>query len=227
MILALSRPTLARLRAPRAWLTLGAWSVLALGFALAARSRDAAHGADHVLVDAFGALILPLIAYTLVGAVVGGRTLARSTAPLVSFGAAPSRAASVTVVIAMVTCAAIAAAVGAIVAVVAHGISDPPAGGDALASAYAGALGGAAYASWFALGSTFGKRGGGRTLLLVVDWLVGLGHGVIALLTPRAHLRNLLGGAPAMGWSERASAVALLVLAAAFALGAITRSRRP
>jgi len=90
VIAALARPSLARVfRTPRALLALGAWGVLALGFALAARSRGSANGADHVLVGAYGALILPLLAYTLVGAVLGARSLAASTAPLVGFGAAP------------------------------------------------------------------------------------------------------------------------------------------
>lgn len=226
MIPALARPTVARLRTPRPLLVLGAWSLLTLGFGLAARARGSAHGADHVLVDAFGALILPLLAYTLVGAVVGGRSLTASTAPLVSFGAAPVRAASVTVAIAVAACMTLGALLAALAALVAHGASDPPAAGDALASAYGGALGGAAYAAWFAFGATLGRRGGGRTVLLVLDWVLGIGTGVMGVVTPRAHLRNLLGGAPPMGWPERASALALVVLAVVFALAAVSRSRR-
>jgi hypothetical protein len=226
MILALARPSLSRLGRPRPLLVLVAWVVLGLGFALAARSRGAAHGADHALVEAFGALVLPLLAYSLVGALAGPRSLPASTAPLVSFGARPATAAAVVVGIAVVTCGAVAAVLAPIIAVVAHGVSDPPAPGDALASAYVGALGGAAYAAWFAFGASLGRRGGGRTALLLLDWLMGLGQGVPSLLTPRAHLRSLLGGAPPMQWPERASAAALIVIAALCALGAITRSRR-
>jgi hypothetical protein len=227
VIAALARPSLARVfRTPRALLALGAWCVLALGFALAARSRGSANGADHVLVGAYGALIQPLLAYTLVGAVLGARSLAASTAPLIRFGAGPTRAAAVTVGVVVAGGVVVGAVLAAVVALVAHGTSDPPIAGDALASAYAGALGGAAYAAWFTLGASFGKRGGGRTALLVVDWVLGLGHGVMAVVTPRAHLRNLLGGAAPMEWSGRASAAALVVIVVACVAVAVRRAGR-
>jgi hypothetical protein len=72
VIAAIARPSVARVtRRPRALLTLGAWCLLALGMAVAARVRGVPHGADHVLVGAFGGLALPLLAYALVGAFVG------------------------------------------------------------------------------------------------------------------------------------------------------------
>jgi hypothetical protein len=226
VIATLARPALARLRQPRPLLGTAAWSVLGVAFALAARSRGISHGADRVLVEAFGGLVLPLAAYTLVGAVVGARSLAGSGAALVSFGAPPARVASTTVGVAVAACALAGAVLAVVVAMTAHGSSDPPLAGDALASAYAGALGGSAYGGWFCLGASFGKRGGGRTLALVVDWVLGFGQGAVAVVTPRAHLRNLLGGTPPMGWPERASAAALLVLLVVCAAGAVSRSRR-
>jgi hypothetical protein len=227
VIAALARPSLARLLGtPRSLLAPGAWCVLALGFALAARWWGAVQGADHVLVDAYATLILPLLVYTLVGAVLGGRSLAAATAPLVVFGASPARAALATVAVAVAASVAAGAFVAALVAIVAHGSGDPPAARDALASAYAGALGGAAYAGWFALGASFGKRGGARTWLLIVDWVLGLGRGPVAIITPRAHLRSLLGGAAPMDWSGRASAVALVILAAVCVLGACRSTLR-
>jgi hypothetical protein len=227
VIAALARPSLARVvRTPRPLLALGAWCLLALGFGLAARARGSAHGADHVLVEAYGALILPLLAYTLVGAVTGPRSLAASTAQLVLFGAAPTRAAAVTVSVAVAGGAALGAALAAMVALAAHGSSDPPVAVDALASAYAGALGGAAYAAWFAMGASLGKRGGGRTVLLVADWVLGLGRGVLAIATPRAHLRSLLGGTAPMEWSGRASAAALVVIAVLCVAIAVRRASR-
>jgi len=227
VIAALARPSLARVfRTPRALLALGAWSVLALGFALAARSRGSANGADHVLVNAYGALILPLLAYTLVGAVLGARSLAASIAPVVRLGAAPTRAAVVTVGVAVGAGAAVGAVLASVVALLAHGSGDPPAASDALASAYAGALGGAAYTAWFVVGASFGKRGGGRAVLLVADWVLGLGRGAVALATPRAHLRNLLGGTAPMEWSGRASAAALVMIAVVCAVVAVRRAAR-
>jgi len=51
VIAALARPPLARLlRGPRAWFGVAAWCALAFVFAMAARARGSAHGADHVLV---------------------------------------------------------------------------------------------------------------------------------------------------------------------------------
>jgi hypothetical protein len=109
--------------------------------------------------------------------------------------------------------------------VVAHSPGDPPLGRDALASAYAGGLGGAAYATWFVLGASFGKRGTGRPVLLALDWLFGANDGATALVTPRGHLRNLLGGAAPMDLSQRASACILIAIAIASTVIAARRAR--
>ena len=226
MIAALARPSLARLlRGPRAWLAVAAWCALALVFAMAARERGAAHGADHVLLETYGALALPLVSFVIVGAIVASQSLRASTAPMVAFGAQPARAAAASIAVAAACCAVVGAGVAAIVAVVAHGIADPPRLHDAIVSAYVGALGGAAYAAWFSLGASFGRRGGGRVALLVVDWILGANDGAGALLSPRGHVRNLLGGAAPMDLSQRASAAVLVILAIASALVAIRRAR--
>jgi hypothetical protein len=203
-----------------------AWSALALVFAEVARVHGAPHGADHVLIDLYGAVAVPLVAYILVGAAVASQSLRASTSPLVSFGAPPMRAAMATLAVVVVLAAAASAVLGAAVALVAHGASDPPLARDAVVSAYAGVLGGAAYAAWFGLGATFGRRGGGRPLLLMLDWVLGATTGAGALATPRAHLRNLLGGAPPMDLSQRASGALLLALVGVCALAAMRRSRR-
>jgi len=226
VIAALARPSLARLlRGPRAWLAVAAWCALALVFAMAARERGAAHGADHVLLETYGALALPLVSFVIVGAIVASQSLRASTAPMVAFGAQPARAAAASIAVAAACCAVVGAGVAAIVAVVAHGIADPPRLHDAIVSAYVGALGGAAYAAWFSLGASFGRRGGGRVALLVVDWILGANDGAGALLSPRGHVRNLLGGAAPMDLSQRASAAVLVILAIASALVAIRRAR--
>jgi len=222
---ALARLPLARLvRTPRPLLVVAAWCAVAVAFALLARSGGAAHGADHALVGAYGALVLPLLAYAVVGATLDARSLAASGVPLVAFGAAPTRVAGVTLAVAAAATALLGALLACAVAVIAHGSSDPPLARDALVSAYAGALGGAAYASWFALGASFGRRGGGRAVLLVVDWVLGATGGAAALVTPRAHVQNLLGGVPPLGLSERASATGLVVIGAVCALWAVRRA---
>jgi hypothetical protein len=76
------------------------------------------------------------------------------------------------------------------------------------------------------LGSSFGRRGGGRPVLLVVDWMLGASGGAAALMSPRGHVRNLLGGAPPMDLSERASALLLVALAVVCALWSVRRARR-
>jgi hypothetical protein len=113
----------------------------------------------------------------------------------------------------------------AMVDLLAHGAADPPFWGDAVASAYAGVLGGTAYGSWFALGASFGKRGGGRLVCLALDWVVGATDGAGALLTPRGHVRNLFGGSPPLNLSGRASAGLLLLLVALWAAMASRKAR--
>jgi hypothetical protein len=199
--------------------------MLAVGFAAAARAQGASHGADHTLVGAFGALVVPLLCYAIAGGALGATSLSAAGAPAVAFGATPPRAAAATVAVVVAASAASCAVLGAAVAVVAHGSADPPVARDAIASAYAGALGGAAYGALFALGSTLGRRGGGRTVALVADWLLGANATAVALVTPRAHLRNLLGGTPPAAFGERASAVALVLVAVVFATLAVRRTR--
>jgi hypothetical protein len=225
MIAPLARPALAQmLRTPRLWASLTAWGALALAFAVAARTGGSLRGTDYVLSGVYGALVVPFIAYVLVGAVLGGRSLRASTEPLASFGARPARAAGITVLVSAAACALLCAALGAVLALVAHDAAYSAPVRDAVASGYAGALGGGAYATWLSLGASFGRRGGGRVVWLAIDWLLGTNQGASALFTPRGHLRNLMGGAPPMDLSERASAAALLALAAVCTLWAARRA---
>jgi hypothetical protein len=213
------------LRTARTWIAALAWCGLGIAVAVEARLGGAARGADHALVGAAAAVVLPLLAYTVVGAALGGRSLSWAVAPVVAFGARPRRAALASIGLAALACALAGAVLFAAVALVAHGVGDPPPARDAVVSAYSGALGGAAYAAWLSLGATLGRRGGGRTLLLVLDYVLDAFGGAAALVTPRAHLRNLLGGEPAMGLPERASAVALVAIALACAVLAAQRTR--
>lgn len=227
MIAALARPPIARvMRSRRGRVAAIAWCALAIAFALAARSSGSAHAADHVLLGAFAPLVLPLLAYSLAGAVIGARSLSIAAAPLVALGAPPSRAAAVAATVAIAACALSGGLLAAVVDLVAHASADPPLVRDAVACAYAGGLGGGVYASWFALGASFGKRGGGRPMFLVLDWILGAGNGPTALFTPRAHVRNLLGGRAPLEISERASGIVLVLLAAAFVVIAVGRARR-
>jgi hypothetical protein len=226
VIAALARlPSARLLHSRRAWIIVIGWGLVAVAFAIAARANGSSHAADHALLGAYGPLVLPLLAYTLVGSAIGPRSLSSSVAPLVAFGARPAQAATIALVVAATACAFAGAVSAAVVALLAHGAADPPLGRDALASAYVGGLGGVAYGAWFVLGASFGKRGGGRPVLLVVDWLLGAGDGAGALVTPRGHVRNLLGGTPPLDLSERASAGAIVVIAVVCAAIAVRRAR--
>src|SRR5436305_1024334 len=74
--------------------------------------------------------------------------------------------------------------------------------------------------------ASFGARGGGRGAFFVIDWILGSAAGTSALVTPRGHLRNLLGGAAPHAWSQSASAFALVALAGVFGAIAVARARR-
>ncbi len=229
MMAALARAPLARLtRTPRTRLAVVAWCALLAAVAIVTRAGGWVHGADHVLIETYGGLVLPVLAYVVVGAVFGARSISDSTRALVALGAGSSTAALAAVAVAVSACTLGGAALAAAVAVVAHGTADPPIALDAVTSAYAGALGGAAYAAWLALGTALGRRGGGRATLLVVDWVLGAGSGATAAITPRAHLRNLLGGTPPINFSESSSACALVILTIVCGLLATQRVwRRP
>jgi hypothetical protein len=227
MIASLCRLSAARIaRSWRLWVGLGIWCSVAVTCAVVARQNGWPHGADRVLSSVYGALALPFIACMIAGAALGGRSMISSTAPLVALGTPPWRAALASVCVATLASAILGACLAALVACVAHGAADPPAGRDAIVSAYVGGLGGAAYATWFALGTTIGRRGGGRLAFLGLDWLLGGAGTPTALATPRGHLRNLLGGASSLNLSERCSASMLVALMALCTILACRSTRR-
>jgi len=227
VIAVLARPPVARLvRSGRGRVAVIAWCALALAFAMTARTSGSPHAADHVLLGAYAPLVLPLLTYALAGTVIGTRSLAFSAAPLVGLGARPGQVTAVTMLVASAACAFSGGLLAVVVDLVAHASADPPLGRDAITCAYAGGLGGGVYASLFAFGASFGKRGGGRPLLLVLDWILGAGDGPAALVTPRAHVRNLFGGTAPVELSGRASALALLLIGLLCALIGIRRVRR-
>jgi hypothetical protein len=218
---------LARLtRSPRAWAPLLAWAALALVSAIVLGRGSSSGGTAEALGVIFGQLALPLLAFTIVGVVLAGDGLARSTRPLVHFGASPPHVALATIAVAVAATTVITAVLGGLVAALAHGVMDPPLWRDALTSAWVAALGGGAYAALFAFGASFGKRGGGRAGALVIGWLLGSGTGAAGVLTPRAHLRSLLGGTAVMGLSGRASELVLVGLILLYAALAVARTRR-
>lgn len=81
---------------------------------------------------------------------------------------------------------------------------------DLLTTAWIVVLGAATYVAWFSVGARWFRYGWG--LPLVLDYILGSGNGALAVLWPRAHLRNLLGGEVVMGMSQIASSASLALM---------------
>lgn len=212
-------------RSRQAWLALSGCSGLALASALFQRRHAAVHGADRAL-DLYASIAVPLLVYALVAAALGHDGLARSGRSLVRLGARPARAAWTTVLVAMLASGLVCGVLGAATAACAHGSGDPPVVRDALETLAFGALAGAAYASYFLVGAALVASFWGRALLLLVDWMLGSTDGIGALLTPRAHLRNLLGGDAPLDTTPWQSLVMLALLAVIFATWSARRAAR-
>jgi hypothetical protein len=220
-------PGLRLVRSFSAWLAVAAAWAVALGSAWLQQRHEAAHGADRAL-DLYASLVLPLLVYAIVAAGVGSAGLARSGRSLVRLGAPPTEVALATVVVTALASALACGMLGASVAAWAHGDGDPPRMEDVLHVLAFGAIGGAAYAAYLILGAAFVSGWWGRVVLLVVDWAVGSGVGLGAAFTPRAHLRNLLGGEPpfdALPWESLAALATITVVCAAWAVRRASRAR--
>jgi hypothetical protein len=226
MTLTLARiPALRLIRSPRAWLPIVAWGLLAILIALATRSRGSTTGADHVMRGAFAFLVLPLVSFGVVGATLGTTGLRRGIRGVVALGASPRRAAFASILVAIVSSAAICGVLGALVCALAHGSQDPPLASDLPASLWIAALGGGTYAAYFSVGSAIGK-GTMRGVFLALDWIIGGAAGAGALLTPRGHVTSLLGGPLCADLSQRASSLLLLVLLVLYASLALILAKR-
>jgi len=211
-------------RVARGWAPLAGWTILSILLAVTARGQVG--GADRLLRGIFGAAVVPLVSYGVVSAAVGGGGLRRAIRGAVALGASPARAALAVVGSAMLVSSVLCATLAAAVCALAHGPGDPPLGPDVLASFGVALTGAAAYAAFFCAGSAVLESGALRSVLLVVDWVVGAGGGLGAVVLPRGHLASLLGGAPCFELSRRASSVALLAIAAAYGGLALALARR-
>lgn len=196
---------------------------LAAAGALAEARIDPAGSATRSLEQiAFGFLV-PLAAFGAVAAAVGARRLSEAATPLARFGASRRGVALGLVLASMAAAALVCSALALATALCAHDASAPPLAADLASSAWIGLLAGAAYAALFSVGATFGARGGGRTLLLVADFVVAGSTGLGAALLPRAHALNLVGAPPPLAMSQPESALALAALAVVCAALAVVR----
>lgn len=120
-------------------------------------------------------------------------------------------------------CALLATVAVAVGLALAYG-STPGLAADLPTSAWIGALGGASYAAWFLLGSSFLRLGRGRWFPLVADFTLGGTAGIFAVVWPRAHLENLVGGEAVLDISQATSSVVLAAITAVLVIVAAMRA---
>jgi hypothetical protein len=178
---------------------------LAVASGLEFRANDAS-GANHALLGFTLPIVLPLACLGVLEGVYGREQSAFLTEPLARHGADRHRLALGATLVAVVVCAALGSALCLFAALAARAPS-LHALQDFYASAWGGALAGAAYAGLFALGSVRGRHG--RVWLLFGDWLFGSGSGAFALPWVRGHARSLLGGDPVLAAPQGFAAAAL------------------
>lgn len=214
----------ARLRTRSALLAALLGVSLVVVSALVERSVTSVGAVDRALEATFG-LVIPLCAFAVVSAVTARERLRDAVWPLARYGAS-ARAVALGVACTAALAAASFGALAAVVAVLlAHGGDAPPVVADAVVTAWLGVLAGAAYAGWFSVGASFGRRGFVRWLPLVLDFTVGGSSGALGMILPRGPVHALLGGASPLGLPRSVSTAALIVQAFVLALAAAGRCR--
>ena len=201
-----------RLRGPSAPAILGLCVAAVFAVAVLERRSNAASAADDTLTGAVFGVTLPLLAYLLSERLCLGDRLEHSVDAVTRYGT-HRRAALFGLLLTSAACMAFASVLLAWVGL----IGARPAGlaRDLLPCSEIALVSGAAYGLWFGAASRFGKRGAGRKWALILDYLLGTGTSAIAAICPRAHVRNLLGLEPVLGFSQASAWLALGVLGTA------------
>lgn len=200
--------------------------LVVLVVALLERRTGSRLATDRVLTGVALGVVLPLLAHGVVARALSGRRLDDALAELGRHGG-DRRVGALGVVVGLGLVLAVAGAlIAAAGVVVVRAPADPLLARDVVTSTWIGALAGVSYAGFFALGSTLGKRGGGRGVALIVDWIAGAGAGAGAVLWPRGHVRNLLGAEPVLSLPQWSATLSLVVLACAYAALGLWRVRR-
>jgi hypothetical protein len=193
-----------------AWFLLAVIGARAIAFD-AADSGDVVVSAallgDRVTLTWLAPLILPLLAFSATAAVLAKGRLEDAAAPLVAFGAS-RRDAVLAQIVAAVALGAIASALATALSLASIGAAPL----DISTSTWIAALAGATYAALFVWGSMFGRRGGGRTIVLLLDVVLGVSDRTVSAFTPRGQLRSLFGGIAPHGISQRGSTAILVLL---------------
>ncbi len=190
-------------------------AVLALAFSAAIAVLERAHAplnAPDRVVDAVLGIVTPLVALALVTLVCGGERLGDALWPLARYGIARRQLALGLILSAIALTVIIVLLVLGLALWIGYGPM-PGLANDALTCAWIAAAGAAAYVAWFAVGASVFRLGRGRWAVLALDLTLGSGLGILAAAWPRAHLRNLVGGAAVMDLPQASSSVALLASA--------------
>ncbi len=191
---------------------------------LAEKQASIFGAASRALEDRVFGLLMPFVLLYASTRILQPVRLEDAASPIARFGFSRRSVGLGLIVASMVAGGALAAIAAAETAILAHDLTAPPPALDAFTCAWIGALTGCAYAGLFALGATFGARGGGRVWALGLDFVLGATSGFAAVLVPRAHAQNLLGGEPPLLLGQPASVALLVVLAIGFTGLALARS---
>jgi hypothetical protein len=191
------------------------WALAAV-VALAEKRIAPDGAAGRALEGQVFGLILPFALFFSSTRVLEPVKLETATHALARFGLSRRWIALGLISASMVAGAVLAAVAAVLTALFAHDPTVPSIAADTFTCGWIGALTAAAYAGLFALGSTFGPRGGGRFAALALDFILGGTSGFASMLSPHAHAQNLLGGEPPLLLAQPASAALLVFIAAAF-----------
>jgi hypothetical protein len=181
------------------------------------RRSDPSSAPDDVLAGVAFGLALPLLAYLVSERVCDGQRLDRSVDCVARHGADRRRALLGLLLSSALATALAGALIAALAVLGAHRLRDAALGFDLRSSIGIAFVSGFAYALCFGAASLLGKRGGGRKWALLADFVFGSGASAFAAMWPRSHVRNLLGGEPALDLSQAGAWAALVAIGIACA----------
>lgn len=189
--------------------------------AIIERRVGSAGAVDRTLAATFN-IVVPLSAFGVAAEASGRQRLREAVWPAARYGLARRDVALGTILAALAASAALGVLFAALAVAAAHGEGNPPLARDVFTSGWIAALTSAAYTGWFMAGATFGRRGGGRWVPLLLDFALRGSAGLAGAALPRANAVCLLGIATPLGLTQATSSAILaagaVVLAALAAL---------
>lgn len=198
----------ARLRTRAFAMSLGLAFALALAATFVQRRVGSSGAVDRSLGTIF-TWIIPLSSFATVSAVIGSRSLKDAVWPVARFGL-PRQSVAVAVTLANAfACAVVAVLLAWVALVFAHTSSSVPLGSDLFTTGWIALFTGVSYGAWFSLGAAFGRRGGGRGIVLALDFVLGK-LGLFGVVFPRGNAENLLGFDAPLHVSQPASSALLI-----------------